>query len=73
MTASGNGYKTVSVSLPSKYAPSTNTHFIGASDFSAQFAIGIELKTDCKLYITATYYSGMNSYGVARMSGMLYL
>ena len=73
MIASGNGYKSVSVSLPPKYTPSANTCFIGISDFSAQFAVSVELKTDGKLYLTATYYNGMNSYGTAKMSGMLYL
>lgn len=73
MTASGNGYKSVSVSLPPKYTPSENTCFIGVSDFSAQFAVSVELKTDGKLYLTVTYYNGMNAYGTCKMSGMLYL
>lgn len=73
MTASGNGYKSASVSLPSKYTPSVNTYSIGAADFSAQFSVYIELKTDGKLYLTASYNNGMNSYGINKMSGMLYL
>lgn len=73
MTASGNGYKNVSVQLPSKYTPSVNMCFIGAADFSAQFSVYIELKTDGKLYLTASYYNGMNAYGVNKISGMLYL
>ena len=73
MTASGNGYKNVSVQLPSKYTPSTNTYFIGLADFSAQFSVYIELKTDGKLYLAASYYGGMSEYGVNKISGMLYL
>lgn len=73
MIASGNGYKSASISLPSKYTPKTNLCAIGHADFSAQFSIYIELKTDGKLYLTASYYSGMNSYGVNKISVMLYL
>lgn len=73
MTASGNGYKNASVQLPSKYTPSVNMCSIGAADFSAQFSVYIELKTDGKLYLTVSYYNGMNAYGVDKISGMLYL
>ena len=73
MIASGNGYKSASISLPSKYTPKTNLYAIGHADFSAQFSMYIELKTDGKLYLTASYYSGMNSYGVNKISVMLYL
>lgn len=73
MTASGNGYKSASISLPSKYTPKTNLCAIGHADFSAQFSIYIELKTDGKLYLTASYYGGMNAYGVNKISVMLYL
>lgn len=73
MTASGNGYKNASVQLPSKYTPSVNMCSIGAADFSAQFSVYIELKTDGKLYLTVSYHNGMDSYGVNKISGMLYL
>lgn len=73
MIASGNGYKSASISLPSKYTPKTNLYAIGHADFSAQFSVYIELKTDGKLYLTASYYGGMNSYGVNKISVMLYL
>lgn len=73
MTASGNGYKNVSVQLPSKYTPSVNICAIGAADFSAQFSVYIELKTDGKLYLSVSYYNGMNAYGVNKIYGMLYL
>lgn len=55
MTASGNGYKNVSIQLPSKYTPSVNMCAIGEADFSAQFSVYVELKTDGKLYLTASY------------------
>ena len=73
MIASGNGYKSASISLPSKYTPKTNLYAIGQADFSAQFSIYIELKTDGKLYLTASYYNGMNAYGTSKISVMLYL
>ena len=73
MIASGNGYQRVTISLPSKYTPSTNTYFIGLADFSAQFSVYVELKTDGKLYLTASYYNGMHEYGANKISGMLYL
>lgn len=73
MTASGNGYKSVSVSLPPKYRPKTNVYFVGVADFSAQFSIFVELDTDGKLSLNASYYSGMNAYGVRKISGMLYI
>ena len=73
MYASGSGYKSVSVSLPSKYTPKTNMNFIAHADFSAQFSVYIELKTDGRLYLTASYYNGMNAYGVNKIMGMLYL
>lgn len=73
MVASGNGYKSASISLPSKYTPKTDLCAIGHADFSAQFSVYIELKTDGKLYLTASYYGGMNSYGVGKISVMLYL
>lgn len=73
MTASGNGYKIASISLPSKYTPKTNLQAIGHADFSAQFSTYIELKTDGKLYLTVSYYNGMNAYGMYATSVMLYL
>lgn len=73
MTASGNGYKSASISLPSKYTPKTNLYAIGHADFSAQFSVYIELKTDGKLYLTVSYYNGMNAYGANKISVMLYL
>ena len=73
MSASGNGYKSVSVSLPSKYTPKTNICSIAHADFSAQFSVYVELKTDGKLYLTASFANGMNAYGVNKIMGMLYL
>ena len=73
MKASGNGYKDASVQLPSKYTPSVNMYSVGVVDCSAQFSVYIELKTDGKLYLTASYYNGMNLYVVNKISGMLYL
>lgn len=73
MSASGNGYKSASVSLPSKYKPKTNIYFIGVADFSAQFSVFIELDQDGKLSVNASYYNGMHAYGVRKISGMLYL
>ena len=73
MSASGNGYKSASVMLPSKYKPKTYIYFIGAADFSAQFSVYIGLDPDGKLSLNASYYSGMSEYGVRRISGMLYL
>ena len=73
MIASGNGYKSASVSLPSKYTPSTDVHFLCHADFSAQFSIYVELKTDGKLYLTASFANGMNAYGVNKIFGLLYL
>lgn len=73
MSASGNGYKKASVQLPSKYTPSVNVCSIGAADFSAQFSVYIELKTDGKLYLMASYYNGMDRYGIHKIYGMLYL
>lgn len=73
MSASGNGYKSASVSLPSKYRPKTYVYFVGIADFSAQFSVSVELDTDGKLSLSASYYNGMYSYGVRKISGMLYL
>ena len=73
MSASGNGYKSASVSLPSKYRPKTNVYFVGVADFSAQFSVTIELDTDGTLSVNASYYNGMYAYGVRKISGMLYL
>lgn len=73
MSASGNGYKSVSISLPSKYRPKTYAYFVGVADFSAQFAVMVELDPNGKLSLKASYYSGMQQYGVNKISGMLYL
>lgn len=73
MTASGNGYKNVSIQLPSKYTPSVNMCAIMVADFSAQFSVYVELKTDGKLYLSASYNNGMNSYGTNKASGIFYL
>ena len=73
MSATGNGYKSASISLPSKYTPKTDLYAIGHADFSTQFSIYIELKTDGKLYLTASYYNGMDAYGTNKMCVMLYL
>lgn len=73
ISASGNGYKSVSISLPSKYRPKTNVYFVGVADFSAQFSVFVELDTDGKLSLNASYYNGMNTYGTRKISGMLYL
>lgn len=73
MSASGRGYKSESISLPSKYRPKTNVYFVGVADFSAQFSIFVELDTGGKLSLNVSYYSGMNAYGVRKISGMLYI
>lgn len=73
MSASGNGYKSVSISLPSKYRPKTKAYFVGVADFSAQFSVFVELDTDGKLTLNASYYNGMYAYAVRKISGMLYL
>lgn len=73
MTASGNGFKTASVQLPSEYKPKTNMYFNGLADFSAQFNMRVELKTDGKLYLTVLYWNGMNAFGSNKFGGMLYL
>lgn len=73
MSASGNGYKSASISLPSKYRPKTNVYFVGVADFSAQFSVFVELDPDGELSLNASYYNGMSAYGVSKISGMLYL
>lgn len=73
MSASGNGYKSVSISLPSKYRPKTNVYFVGVADFSAQFSVFVGLDQDGKLTLNASYYNGMYAYGIRKISGMLYL
>ena len=73
MTASGNGFKTAYVQLPSEYKPKTNMYFNGLADFSLQFNMQVELKTDGKLYLTVLYWNGMNAFGSNKFGGMLYL
>lgn len=73
MSASGNGYKSVSISLPSKYTPKTSVYFVGVANFSAQFSVFVQIDPDGKLSLNASYYNGMNAYGVNKISGMLYL
>lgn len=73
MSASGNGYKSASISLPSKYRPKTSVYFVGVADFSAQFSVFVELDPDGKLSLNASYYNGMYAYGVRKISGILYL
>lgn len=72
MTASGNGYQRASISLLSKYTPKQNMCALGCADFSAQFSMYVELKTDEKLYLNASYTNGMNSYGVNKFGAILY-
>ena len=72
-SASGNGYQNASVSLPSKYIPNIPISVVALADFSAQFAMSIEIKTDGKLYLTVSYTNGMNSYGINEVSGILFL
>ena len=72
LAGSGSGYKTATIPLPSKYTPKQNMAALGCADFSAQFSMYVELKTDGKLYLAVSYTNGMNSYGVNKFGTILY-